>query len=62
MVSRFIFGLQVVVVAKGCLQGEALAHGGPQQVGNHATDLDHVLNQAKVVLSLEMKLVFYTVL
>jgi hypothetical protein len=62
MVSQFVFGLQVVVVANGRLQGEPLAHGGPQQVGKHATDLAHVLNQAKVVPSLEMKLAFYTVL
>ncbi len=52
----------LVVIAKGRLQGEPLAHRGPQQIGKHATDLVHVLNQAKVVLSLEMKLVFYTVL
>jgi hypothetical protein len=31
--------IQVEDVAQGHLQGEPLAHRGPQQVGKHATDL-----------------------
>jgi hypothetical protein len=38
--DRLVFkGLQVVL----------LLQGGPQQVGKHPTDLEHVLKQAKVM-------------
>ncbi len=55
MVSLCVFGLQVEDVAQGRLQGEPLGPGGPQQVGKHATDLVHALNQAKVVFNPETK-------
>ncbi len=45
-ISRSV--LPVEDVAKGP-QGEQVGPGGPQQVGKHATNLAHVLNQAKVV-------------
>jgi hypothetical protein len=44
-----VFGLQVEDVAQGRLQGEQVGPGGPQQVGKHPPDLEHVLNQAKVI-------------
>ena len=53
--SQFVF--QDLFIVKG-LQVVLLVGGGPQGVGIHVTDLGHILNQAKVVLSLETKSVF----
>ena len=44
-----VFGLQVKDIAQGRLQGEQVGPGGPQQVGEHVSDFEHILNQAKVV-------------
>ncbi len=43
-----------LVIAQA-IQGQPVVGGGPQQVDKHATDLVHVLNQAKVKFNLEMK-------
>jgi len=55
--SQIVFHDRLVL--KG-LQVILLLQGGPQHVGKHPTDLEHVLNQAKV-LNPDTKLVFYTV-
>ena len=44
-----------LVIAQA-IQGQPVVGGGPQQVDKHATDLVHVLNQAKVEFNPEMKL------
>ena len=41
---------------KAASRGNHLDQEDPQQVGKHASDLVHVLNQAKVVFNPEMKL------
>jgi hypothetical protein len=44
-----------LVIAQEAIQGQPVVGGGPQQVDKHATDLVHVLNQAKVEFNPEMK-------